>query len=305
MYPVIFIVGPTASGKTQTSYLLARQLQAEVISCDSMLIYREPSIVTSKPSRQILSEVEHHFVGVNSINDAYSVFDYFRSATDIIRGLYFKNKPAIVCGGSGLYVKAILDGIFEGSRRNEKLRESLRKTAEVHGKQYLYQELKKVDQPAAMRIAPNDLRRIIRALEVYYETGMPISQKQTFSFGLWGDLPIKIFGLRLKRKELYHRIEERVDRMFEEGAVDEVEALRQNNLSLTAEKIIGIKEIGELLEGKVTEAQAKAKMKRNTRHLAKRQITWFKKEKRIEWIDIDEQTPDETAKVIAARIQDA
>lgn len=305
MYPIIFIVGPTASGKTQTSYLLARQLQAEVISCDSMLIYREPSIVISKPSRQILSEIEHHFVGVISINDVYSVFDYFRSATETIRGLYFKNKPAIVCGGSGLYVKAILDGIFEGSGRNEKLRDSLRKTAEVYGKQYLYQELKKVDAPAAMRISANDLRRIIRALEVYYETGMPISQKQTFSFGLWGDLPIKIFGLRLKRGELYRRIEERVDVMFAQGAVDEVEALRQNNLSLTAQKIIGVKEIGEFLDGKASEAQARTKMKRNTRHLAKRQITWFKKEKRIEWIDIDDQTPDKTAKIIASRIQDA
>ncbi|MCF7907478.1 MAG: tRNA (adenosine(37)-N6)-dimethylallyltransferase MiaA [Candidatus Omnitrophica bacterium] len=305
MNPIICIVGPTASGKTQTSYLLARKLGVEIISCDSMLIYREPSIITSKPSHQLLAEVNHHFIGITSVSETYSVFDYFRLATEAIRALYFKNQSPVVCGGSGLYFKAIIDGIFQGPGKNDQLRESLMRTAETYGKQYLYEELKKVDSPAAMRISPNDLRRTIRALEVYYESGMPMSQKQTFSFGLWGDLPIKIFGLRLKRKELYHRIEERVDQMFVEGAVDEVEALRQGNLSLTAEKIIGVKEISEFLDDKVTEAQAKANMKKNTRHLAKRQITWFKKEKRIEWIDIDEQTPKQTAELIESRISNA
>jgi len=292
MNHIIFIVGPTASGKTKTSYLLARRLNLDVISCDSMLIYREASVITSKPSLEILNQVRHHFIGIIPVSETYSVFDYFRSATDIIRGLYFKGKPPIVCGGSGLYVKSILDGIFEGPGRNEKLRQALKKAAEDYGGQYLYQELKKVDQPAANRISPNDLRRTIRALEVYYATGMPISQKQSFSFGLWGDLPIKIFGLRLDRRKLYEQIEQRVEEMFDQGAVDEVEALRQNKLSLTAQKIIGIKEIGALLEGKITENQARLQMKKNTRRLAKRQITWFKKDKRIEWIDIDNLTSE-------------
>ncbi|MBU1113128.1 MAG: tRNA (adenosine(37)-N6)-dimethylallyltransferase MiaA, partial [Candidatus Omnitrophica bacterium] len=211
-------------------------------------------------------------------------------------------KPVIVCGGSGLYIKAIIDGIFEGSGRNDKLRQALQKSADIYGKQYLYQELEKVDRSAAKRISPGDLRRIIRALEVYYQTGMPISQKQSLSFGLWGDLPIRIFGLRLNRRNLYRRIEERVDRMFAQGAVDEVEALRQQDLSLTAGKIIGVKEIGELLEGKVNQDQARLNMKKNTRHLAKRQITWFKKDKRIEWIDIDDLTLENINDEILRRI---
>ncbi len=305
MYPVIFIVGPTASGKTEVSYHLACSLEAEIISCDSMLIYREPSIITGKPSYKIQSQIKHHFVGIISVEETYSVFDYFRSATEIIRELYFGNRPSLVCGGSGLYAKAILDGIFEGPGKNEQLRQYLKRAAENYGSEYLHQQLQRLDMAASKRISPNDLRRIIRAIEVYCETGMPISQKQTFSFGLWGDLPIKIFGLRLKRKELYRRIEERVDSMFEQGAVDEVEGLGQSKLSLTAQKIIGIREIGEFIDGKVSEDKAKANMKKNTRHLAKRQMTWFKKEKRIEWLDIDNQAPQDSAKLILSRIKNA
>ncbi len=302
MIPVIFIVGPTASGKSDTSFLLAKELGGEIVSADSMLVYQEPAIITSKPSSDTLSKIAHHFIGIISVRETYSVFDYFRSSTDLIRKLYFKNKPVIVCGGSGLYVKAIVDGIFEGSGRNDKLRQALQTSADLYGRQYLYQELEKVDNAAAKRISPQDLKRIIRALEVYYQTGIPISQKQSLSFGLWEDLPIKLFGLRLSRRELYRRIEERVEQMFNQGAVDEVEALRQENLSLTAGKIIGIKEIGELLDGKATASQAKANMKKNTRHLAKRQITWFKKDKRIEWLDIDNLTSERAKDEILRRI---
>jgi tRNA dimethylallyltransferase len=268
-----------------------------------MLIYKGPQIITAKPNFRMLSEINHHFVGTISVEEAYSVFDYYSAATKTIRDLFHQNIPAIVCGGSGLYVKSLLDGIFEGVGRDEGLRKKLEERAHAYGKEYLYAELKSLDEPAAKKISPSDLKRIIRALEVYYLTGMPISKKQAYSFGLWQDLPIKIFGLRLERKELYRRIEERLERMFKEGAVDEVIGLRQFNLSLTAKKIIGIKEIGEYLDGRCTLEKAKEEMKKNTRHFAKRQMTWFRADKRIEWIDISGKTPEEVCGVILGKIE--
>jgi tRNA dimethylallyltransferase len=305
MSTITFIVGPTATGKSEVSYLLAKEICGEIVSADSMLIYKEPEITTAKPSYKILNQIKHHFVGTMSVRESYSVFDYYRSATRIIRELFSKGIPVIVCGGSGLYLKALLDGIFEGAGKNEGLRKKLEEQAGLYGTEYLYDKLKNLDEPSAKRISPQDLRRIIRALEVYYLTGTPLSEKQMYSFGLYDNLPIKIFGFRLERKELYRRIEQRVDKMFTQGAADEVSGLRQFNLSLTSRKIIGISEIGEFLDGKIKEDQALSKMKINTRRFAKRQITWFKKDKRIEWLDIDNLTPANIKEEILSRMKDA
>lgn len=303
MSPIIFIVGPTATGKSEVAYLLARQLKAEIVSADSMLIYKEPKIITSKPSYEMLSEVKHHFVGTISVEETYNVFDYYLKATKTIKDLFYAKIPVIVCGGSGLYLKALLDGIFEGAGKDEGLRKKLEEQARMYGREYLYEELKALDLPAAKRISPYDLRRIIRALEVYYLTGIPISKKQSYSYGLYPDFPIRIFGLNLPRKKIYQKIEARVDKMFSQGAVDEVEGLRQFKLSLTAQKIIGIKEIGDFLDRKISEEEAKVNMKRNTCHFAKRQLTWFNKDKRIEWIDIDNLLPEEIEKIILQKIR--
>ena len=303
MNNIIFIVGPTATGKSEVSYLLADQMKGEMVSADSMLVYKESQITTAKPSYKILNQIKHHFVGTISVRDTYSVFDYYRSATRIIRDLFSKGTPVIVCGGSGLYLKALLDGIFEGAGKNEGLRKKLEEQAQLYGTEYLYDKLKNLDEPSAKRIFPQDLRRIIRALEVYYLTGTPISEKQMYSFGLYDNLPIRIFGFRLERKELYRRIEQRVDKMFAQGVVDEVSGLRQLNLSLTSRKIIGISEISEFLDGKIKETEALSRMKRNTRRFAKRQVTWFKKDKRIEWIGIDNLTPEQIKKIILQKIK--
>ncbi len=303
MANVTFIVGPTATGKSEAAYLLAKEINAEIISCDSMLVYREPQIITSKPSYEMLNAVKHHFTGIISVENTYSVFDYYVDATNAIKSLCHKRKPVIVCGGSGLYVKALLDGIFKGAGKDEDLRKNLEERAQMYGIEYLYAELEKVDLPAARRIHPSDLKRIVRALEVYYLTGIPISAKQAYSLGLYGNLPVNIFGFNMERKELYRRIESRVDRMFEEGAVEEVEGLRGFNLSLTARKIIGVEEIGEFLDGKVSRETARDNMKKNTRHFAKRQITWFKKETRIQWFKTESLTPENTKKEILRRIE--
>ena len=284
---IICVVGPTASGKTDVSFLLARQMKAEIVSADSMLVYQEPKIITSKPPLHMLEEVKHHFVGMIPVEKNYSVFDYFTEVGKKIKQLVSKNIPIIVCGGSGLYVKVILDGIFKGPGADDALRKKLDKAAQIHGKEYLFEKLKEVDAQSAEKISSGDLKRIIRALEVYYLSGVTMSEKRKQAFGLWGKMPTKIFGLRLKRPNLYERINKRVDRMFNSGAIEEVESLLKMNLNLTAGKIIGIKEIGEFLSGKISREEARERMKKNTRNLAKRQVTWFKKDKRIDWIDVD------------------
>ncbi|MDP2922816.1 MAG: tRNA (adenosine(37)-N6)-dimethylallyltransferase MiaA [Candidatus Omnitrophota bacterium] len=300
MNNVIFIVGPTAAGKTEVAYQLARRLKAEIISCDSMVIYKEPRIITSKPPEYMLREIPHHFIDIVSVSETYCVFDYLISATKSIQDIFARICPVVVCGGSGLYVKAILDGIFEGVGKDTDLRKSLEEQAKTHGKEYLYEELKKVDPETAAKVS--DIRRIIRALEVYHLTGLPLSKKKQEAKGLWGSLPIKIFGLEFTRQMLYDRINKRVDEMFEKGAVEEVEGLLKMNLSLTAKKIIGIKEISGYLKGEYNIEEAKGFMKKNTRNLAKRQITWFKADKRIEWINADGLTSDKIKETIIKNV---
>jgi tRNA dimethylallyltransferase len=299
MPPVIFIIGPTAIGKTEAAYQLALKLKAEIISCDSMVIYKEPRIITSKPPEHMLKEIPHHFINIISVEESYSVYDYFTAATKTIQDIFARICPVVICGGSGLYVKALLDGIFEGVGKDEDLRKKLEEQAKIHGKDYLYEELKKVDPETAAKVS--DLRRIIRALEVYHLTGKPLSKKKQEAKGLWGTLPIKIFGLALRRETLYERINKRVDEMFTRGAVKEVEDLLKLNLSLTAQKIIGIKEISGYLKGEYNIEEAKELMKKNTRNFAKRQLTWFRPEKRIEWVGIDKLTSTQINNEIVSR----
>ncbi|MCP4651763.1 MAG: tRNA (adenosine(37)-N6)-dimethylallyltransferase MiaA [Candidatus Omnitrophica bacterium] len=290
MSSVIFIVGPTATGKTDLSLSLAKHIGGEIISCDSMLIYKEPRIITSKPTATMLRDVRHHFVDIVSVTQAYNVFDYYSSATKKIEDLHAKNVPVIVCGGSGLYAKALLDGIFQGAGKDEELRQNLQDRANECGIESLYQELVEVDCESAEKIAHNDLRRIIRALEVYHTDGVPFSQKKKEVDGLFGKLPIKIFALKLDRNKLYERINQRVDEMFESGAVNEVKELLKVPLSITAAKIIGIKEITACIDEESDINCAKAEIAKNTRNFAKRQITWFKKDQRIQWIEADNLT---------------
>jgi len=298
---IIFVVGPTATGKTAASFLLARKFGAEIVSADAMLVYKEPGIITSKPPLYILGQVKHHFVGVISVKESYSVFDYSLSASKVIEDLVNKDIPVIVCGGSGLYVKAILDGIFEGPGKDENLRKKLAEAARAHGNEYLYRKLEEADPESAKKISSNDLRRIIRALEVYSLSGRPLSEKKKEAAGLWGKLPIEIFGLRLKRKNLYQRINKRADEMFDRGAVDEVRDLLTIELSFTAGKILGISEIERFLNGDLNEEESKEILKKNTRNFAKRQVTWFKKDKRIQWIDVDELSTEQVTDAILRR----
>lgn len=303
MKKIIFIVGPTATGKSDVAYLLAKRIQAEVISCDSMLVYKEPSIITAKPAKKILLEIPHHFINLISVTEKYSVYDYYQNATGKIKELYKRKIPVIVCGGTGLYFKVLLDGIFDQPEKSDALRKELRQEAKEKGTKSLYNKLKKVDQKTAEKISENDQKRIIRALEVYQLTGETLAAKKKEAKGLWGEIPIKVFGLKLSRDNLYQRIDERVDQMFSKRAVDEVKRLLSKNLSITAEKIIGITEISDYLRGEKTIEQAKEKIKQNTRRFAKRQITWFKKDSRIEWYNGEGKTAKEVTDEIGLRTE--
>jgi len=298
MSKVIFIVGPTATGKTEVAFSLAKKIKAQIVSCDSMLVYREPHIITSKPSESILKEVKHHFVNIVSVSVEYDVFKFYKSALSLIEDLVSKNIPVIVCGGTGLYMKAILDGIFESGEPNESLRLELANRARADGPQGLYQELLDIDPDTALKVSPNDVKRIIRALEVYHTTGVKLSEKKQEAVGLWGKLPIKIFGLEMPRDKLYEKINARTELMFEQGAVAEVKKISAMDLSKTAEKIIGIEQIRPAIMGDYSIEKAKEIMSQHTRNYAKRQFTWFRKDSRVEWIDVDKRTADDVAEEI-------
>jgi tRNA dimethylallyltransferase len=300
-YPLIFIVGPTAAGKTDVAVALAERISAEIISCDSMLVYKQPRILVNKPDRGALSKVTHHMIDLVSAEEEFDVHRFKKEVDAMLSRLYPK-KNLIFTGGSGLYVKILLDGIFEGGGSSLELRQRLLEQAEEEGAQALHDRLNRLDPEAAAKIDPNNLRRVIRALEVYYLTDRPISERQKEAQGYWGELPIRLFGLSLERKALYRRIDARAEDMFAKGAIEEVRGLSKLSLSKTAEKILGVPEITAFLSGELDRETALSELKKNTRRFAKRQLTWFKKDKRIEWIDIDDKKPSDVAADILNRL---
>jgi len=288
---IIFIVGPTAVGKTEVALLLAKKLEAEIISCDSMQVYQEINIASNKPSTKILKEIPHHLINTVSITKEFDVVSFRKKAVEAINKIHKKNKIPIIVGGSGLYMQVLLDGIFKGPKKNERLRQELEKEAQAKGEQVLYQRLQELDPRAAAKIHPHDRKRIIRALEVFLTARKPISELQKNRQGLWGKFDIKIFALNRDRQELYESIDKRVEWMFQDGLVGEIQGLLPKKWSRTAEGLLGIKDVKGYLKGEYDLERAKYLMKLNTRHYAKRQLTWFRKDKRIQWLMMDKENP--------------
>jgi len=282
---IFFLIGPTAVGKTETAVYLAQKLNAEIISCDSMQIYKGMDIITSKPSKTLRRKIPHHLIDVLSTAKEYNVSKYRKDAVKIIKDIFSRRKIPLFVGGTGLYMSVLIDGIFETKAQDKNLREKLYKQSQLNANDYLYNRLKKVDPEAAVKIHPNDTKRIIRALEVFEITGKPISELQRLKKGLSENYDIVIFGLNMDREKLYIKIDERVDKMFRKGMVCEVKKLLKSKLSKTASCAIGIKELKGYLDGMYDLAAAKRLIKRNTRNYAKRQLTWFRKDKRIKWIE--------------------
>ncbi len=284
MHYVIILLGPTCVGKTEVSILLAKELKTEIISADSMQIYRGMDIGTAKPSQQLRRIVKHHMIDICDPSEEFSTGRYIEEVKRIIDSLHGEGKIPLVVGGTGLYIRAMTKGLCKAVSADWGLREGLnRREDETPG--YLYQYLRDLDPEAASRIMPSDRRRLIRAIEVCLRMGHPISEIQKRSTEPLPYNFIKI-GLSRDRSELYRLIEERVDRMIDEGLIEEVRGLLQKNPSRTVLQAIGYKELIGYIKGEMVLGEAVRLIKKRTKLYAKRQFTWFKKEPDIRWLDI-------------------
>lgn len=281
------LVGPTASGKTDLSLRIAERLSFEILSADSRQVYRHMDIGTAKPTEEERRRVPHHCIDIADPDAVFSAGQYGMLARGIVRGILSRNKTALVVGGSGLYIRALVDGIFHGNFRDEGVRRRLNEEAEGLGLESMHRCLRDVDPVAAGRIHPNDRRRIIRALEVCAISGRPLSRLQKEGTEP-ADFDPLFFGLNWPRDVLYERIERRVDRMMEKGLVDEVRKLKETGYSPAhnAMDSVGYREIFHHLDGRITLEEAVALIKKNTRRFAKRQMTWFRSDRRIEWMEV-------------------
>ena len=282
---VVSIVGPTAAGKSLIAMELSRRLGGEIISADSMQVYRYMDIGTAKPSLKDRSEIPHHLIDVAFPDDDYNAARFRQDALKAAELIDGRGNRVIIAGGTGLYVRAFLGGIFEGPGKDSILRERLEKEASVHGRSYLHERLSEVDPVSAKRIHPNHISRIMRALEVYYSTGRPISEFQSehgFTENRFETLKI---GIIKTRDGLYGAIEQRVQAMMEAGLLKETETLLSLGYGpgLKSMRSLGYKEMTGHIEGKLTLDDAISELKKNTRNYAKRQITWFKKDKDVRW----------------------
>ncbi|MDI6704006.1 MAG: tRNA (adenosine(37)-N6)-dimethylallyltransferase MiaA [bacterium] len=286
---IVVIGGPTSVGKTQVAVALCERFGGEIVFADSKKIYKGMDIGTSKPSEEIKNKVRCHLIDVVLPSSNFSVADFKQLAEEKIDEIHNRGRLPFLVGGTGLYIKAIVKGLFPCRASSQKIRNELNNKAKEFGTEYLYNELCKVDREKAREINPQDLRRISRALEVYYLTGKPISfhQRHNTKPAAYHSIMIALYR---DRKELYNRIEERVDRMIEEGLRDEVKGLLEEgyNEDLVSMEGIGYKQIIGYLKGEYTMDHAIYLIKRDTRRLAKRQLTWFRGDTDYRWFHADQ-----------------
>jgi len=286
---LLIILGPTAIGKSDVAINVAQKINGEIISADSMQIYKYMDIGTAKVKPEEMRGIPHYLIDIVYPDEEFTVADFKHEAEKYISEINNKNKLPIVVGGTGLYINSLVYELkFTKVKSNPDLRQNLNELAEKYGNNYIYNKLCKIDSISAKRINPNDRKRIIRALEIYYETGKPMSyfnnnfRKESNKYNLI------MIGLNTDRKLLYSRIEKRIDEMINRGLIDEVKNLLNMgyNKNLTSMQAIGYKEIISYLEGEIELSEAINILKRNTRRFAKRQLTWFRRDNRIKWIDI-------------------
>jgi len=287
---LVLLVGPTGVGKSLAAVHLARRFQGEIVSCDSIQVYRGFDIGTAKPPPELRQAVPHHLVDVAEPHCQFTAADFVRQALKAIRTIDQRHHLPIIVGGTGLYFKALLSGLFPGPGRDDSLREKLHLRIKADGLESLWRELHEVDPTYARLIGCRDKVRIIRALEVFYLTQKPLSAHfRATRSPLRGFHPLKI-GLKLEREELYRRIEARVEKMFEGGLVEEVRSLLARGVRETAPpfRALGYKHVLRHLRGEISLDEAVSLTKKDTRHYAKRQMTWFRKMEGIRWFEADD-----------------
>lgn len=300
--PLVVICGPTAVGKTAASIILAQRIGGEIVAADSRTIYRFMDIGTAKPTGDQRRAVQHHLLDIADPDTVITLAEYRRLAVEAISAIGARGRVPMLVGGTGLYIRAVVDGFtIPEVAPDHALRARLEEMERI-SPGTLHTRLANVDATAAARIHPRNTRRLIRALEVFEHAGKPISvlQRQGDSVG-----PAIMIGLDVDRKTLYQRIDARVDDQIEAGLIDEVKALLARNFARTlpAMQGLGYKEIAEYLDGTASLEEAVIRLKRNTRRFAKRQYTWFRRDARIKWIDIDELRPEAVAARISAVIE--
>ena len=284
---VIVICGPTASGKTSLSIELAKKIDGEIISSDSMQIYKDMSIGTAKPTIEEMQGIPHYLLDFVLPSERYSVADFKKEATKKIEDILSRNKTPIIVGGTGLYVDSLTKNIsYPEIEIDLKYREELENLIEKNGLESLYRQAVQVDEQAMKNISANDKKRIMRVLEIYHQTGKTKTQLEAESRLIPPSYQYIVFAIDMDREKLYERINKRVDIMIEQGLIEEVQKLIEEYKEFpTAMQGLGYKEVVEYLDGKTTKDEMIEKLKMETRRYAKRQLTWFRKDKEIKWIN--------------------
>ena len=288
MQKVVVICGPTASGKTALSIELAKKINGEIVSADSMQIYDEMNIGTAKPDLEEMQGIKHYLIGNVKPTTRYSVSEFKKDAINAIEEIISNKKIPIVVGGTGLYVNSLIYGIdYPEIQTNLEYRKQLEKQVEIKGLQELYEQAKKIDEKAMQSISPNDKKRILRVLEIYNETGKTKTQLELESRKNGVPYDYRIFAINMPREILYDRINKRVDIMIERGLIQEVDKLykKYGEKLLTSMQAIGYKEVIKYTKNNCTKEEMIEKIKMETRRYAKRQLTWFRKIDNIHWLD--------------------
>ncbi len=277
-------------GKTALSIEIAKRVHGEIVSADSMQIYKEMNIGSAKPTKEEMEGIPHYLLDFVSPKERYSVADYKKEATKAIEEILKKGKTPIVVGGTGLYIDALIYNIdYPEIEFDETYRKQLEKRVEREGLPSLYEEATQIDEQAMKRISPNDQKRILRVLEVYHQTGKTKTEQEVMSRQKEVPYDYQVYALTMPREQLYDRINKRVDIMLEQGLVEEVKKILETYPEiLTAMQALGYKEIKEYLEGNVEKEEAIETIKQETRRYAKRQLTWFRKNKQTKWLDANQ-----------------
>jgi tRNA dimethylallyltransferase len=282
---LIILLGPTSVGKSKTSIKIAKKFPGEIINCDSMQVYKGFDIGTDKLPFKKREGIRHHLIDIVEPATQFTAADFVSMALKAIESILSRGKLPIIVGGTGLYLKSLLDGLFPGGKSRPEIRQKLEREAKEKGLELLWNRLKEIDPDYSKKIGENDKIRIIRALEVFYSTEKILSEHFSKTHSFVKDFHILKIGLKLERKVLYKKIEERVDKMFERGIVDEAQALRAAGVAEDAPpfRALGYKYVLKFLNNEMSFEEAKSLTKRDTRHYAKRQMTWFRKTEGTQW----------------------